>query len=197
MKTSSIKFRLNVLFVVIISVLLLAFGAINYVTTQGKLEAAMAQQVDATLGRLSASLPGSIWNFDKAQIEQGLNAEMGATFIAGIIIKNGDKLVGGAMRGADGKPAAATQPPASDFSKAVDLTYLDFAYRIPGQLAGGNRRFHGGGAITVKQNAENAQMAKRMVGTAAAGSMQSQASQLADAVSVFKLGNRTGLLALR
>ena len=94
MKTSSIKFRLNVLFVVIISALLLAFGAINYVKTKGKLQASMQQQVEATLGRLSASLPGSIWNFDKNQIEQGLRSEMGATFISGILIKNGDKLVG-------------------------------------------------------------------------------------------------------
>ena len=125
MKTSSIKFRLNVLFVVIISVLLLAFGAINYVKAKGKLEASMVQQVDATLVRLSASLPGSIWNFDKNQIDQGLYAEMGAPFISGILIKNGDKLVGGAMRGADGKPAAATQAPASDFSKAVDLAYVE------------------------------------------------------------------------
>ena len=93
MKTSSIKFRLNVLFVVIISVLLLAFGAINYVKTQGKLEAAMAQQVDATLGRLSASLPGAILNFDKSQLEQVLNAEMCATFIFVSIIKKEYKSV--------------------------------------------------------------------------------------------------------
>ena len=109
MKTSSIKFRLNVLFVVIVSALLLVFGAINYVKAKGKLEASMVHQVDATLGRLSASLPGSIWNFDKNQIDQGLNSEMGATFISGIIIKNGDKVVGGTARGADGKPAVATQ----------------------------------------------------------------------------------------
>ncbi|MBK7004050.1 MAG: HAMP domain-containing protein [Burkholderiales bacterium] len=125
MKTSSIKFRLNVLFVVIISALLLAFGAINYVKTKGKLQASMQQQVEATLGRLSASLPGSIWNFDKNQIEQGLRSEMGATFISGILIKNGDKLVGGTVRGADGKTVAATQAPVSDFSKAVDLAFED------------------------------------------------------------------------
>lgn len=50
MKTSSIKFRLNVLFVVIVSALLLVFGAINYVKAKGKLEASMVHQVDATLG---------------------------------------------------------------------------------------------------------------------------------------------------
>ena len=125
MKTSSIKFRLNVLFVVIISVLLLAFGAINYVKAKGKLQASMGQQVDATLGRLSASLPGSIWNFDKTQIDQGLQSEMGASFISGILIKNGDKVVGGVARGADGKPVAATQAPTADFSKAADMAYVD------------------------------------------------------------------------
>ena len=125
MKTSSIKFRLNVLFVVIISTLLLCFGAINYVKAKGKLEASMVQQVDATLGRLSVSLPGSIWNFDKTQIDQVLTSEMGATFISAIIIKNGDKVLGGAARGADGKLTSATQAPESDNAKAVDMEFVD------------------------------------------------------------------------
>ena len=34
-------------------------------------------------------------------------------------------MVGGTARGADGKPAVATQAPASDFSKAVDMAYVD------------------------------------------------------------------------
>jgi len=122
---TSIKFRLNALFVLIVSVLLVAFGAINYIKTKGKLEASVAHQVDATLGRLGTSLPGSIWNFDKLQIDQGLSAEMAATFISGIIINNGNKIVGGSARGTDGKLISATQPPESDFTKSVELSYVD------------------------------------------------------------------------
>jgi len=122
---TSVKFRLNALFVLIISALLLVFGAINYNKTKGKLEASVDHQVDATLARLSASLPGSIWNFDKSQIDQGLNAEMAATFISGIVIKNGDKIVGSSTRGPDGKLISAAQTPASDFTKSVELSFVD------------------------------------------------------------------------
>ncbi|MDT8989394.1 methyl-accepting chemotaxis protein [Curvibacter sp. APW13] len=125
MSTSSIKFRLNLLFVVIVSVLLLVFGAVNYFRAKASLEASMQHQVDATLGRLASGLPGAIWNFDKAQIDQGLNSEMGASFISGIVIKNGEKIVGGTVRGSDGKPQPGTQTPAFDYSKATDMEYMD------------------------------------------------------------------------
>ena len=62
MKLTSIKFRLNVWFVQIISVLLLAFGALNYVRTKTALQDSMVHQVDASLGRLGNSLPNSLWN---------------------------------------------------------------------------------------------------------------------------------------
>lgn len=125
MKTSSIKFRLNVLFVLIVSGLLLAFGAINYSKTKSKLEESVAHQVDATLVRLSSNLPGAIWNLDNGQIDQNLTSEMGASFISAIVIKNGDKVIGGSARGADGKPAAATQASGFDFSKEIEMSYMD------------------------------------------------------------------------
>jgi methyl-accepting chemotaxis protein len=124
-KLTSIKFRLNASFVLIISVLLLAFGAFNYVKTKGALEESMSHQVDAALGRLGAGLPNSLWNFDKTQIDQSLESEMSASFITGIMIRNGEKVLGGSARGTDGKPVATTQAPSSDLSKDVDLVFLD------------------------------------------------------------------------
>ena len=125
MKLTSIKFRLNVWFVLIISVLLLAFGALNYVRTKTALQDSMVHQVDASLGRLSNSLPNSLWNFDKGQIDQSLASEMSATFISGILIKNGDKVLAGSVRGTDGKPVPSLEAPTSDISKEVNLEYLD------------------------------------------------------------------------
>ncbi len=125
MKMTSIKFRLNVLFVVIISVLLLAFGAFNYAKTKEAQETSADRQVEATLNRLAASLPNSLWNFDKAQIEQSLASEMSATFIVGITITNGEKMLGGSARGPDGKIVQVTQMPAADVTKSVDLVYMD------------------------------------------------------------------------
>ena len=125
MNSTSIKFRLNFFFVLIISVLLLAFGALNYFRTKASMENAMEQQIEAALGRLSTSLPNALWNFDKTQINQSLSSEMSASFVAGIMVRNGDKTLGGMLRGADGKVTDTTQAPASDFTREVDLTYMD------------------------------------------------------------------------
>ncbi len=125
MKTSSIKFRLNFLFVLIISLLLLAFGAVNYVRTKAALEASDNQQVQATLARLAVALPSPLWNLDKAQIEQTLASEMSADFMVGITITNGDKFLGGSVKSAEGKLQSSTTPPTADASKSVDLVYLD------------------------------------------------------------------------
>jgi methyl-accepting chemotaxis protein len=125
MKASSIKFRLNFLFVLIISLLLTAFGAVNYVRTRNALEASDDQQVQATLVRLAAALPSSLWNMDKAQVEQTLISEMSASFMTGITITQGDKFLGGSTKDARGKIQPSTAAPAADASKSVDLVYLE------------------------------------------------------------------------
>jgi methyl-accepting chemotaxis protein len=125
MKFTSIKFRLNVWFVLIISGLLLVFGAFNYMKTKTKLQDSLTHQVDASLARLSNSLPNSLWNFDKGQIDQNLSSEMSATFISGIVIKNGDKVLAGSVRGTDGKVISSVEAPNADVSKVVNLEYMD------------------------------------------------------------------------
>ncbi|RJF96316.1 methyl-accepting chemotaxis protein [Noviherbaspirillum saxi] len=125
MNTLSIRFRLNVLFVLIVSCLLLVFGAINYIKIKAEREASMQLQTEAALNRLSAALPNAVWNFDKAQIDQSLASEMSAPFIVGILISNDNKPVGGAIRGSDGKIVAASAPPAADARHRAELVYVD------------------------------------------------------------------------
>nr|WP_315464606.1 methyl-accepting chemotaxis protein [uncultured Rhodoferax sp.] len=125
MKTSSIKFRLNFLFVLIISLLLLAFGVVNYVRTKASLEESDNKQIEATLVRLAAALPTALWNLDKAQIDQTLASEMSADFMVGIAITNGEKFLGGSIKTPDGKIEPGTTPPLADANKSVDLVYSD------------------------------------------------------------------------
>ncbi|TXT33561.1 MAG: methyl-accepting chemotaxis protein [Comamonadaceae bacterium] len=125
MKTSSIKFRLNFLFVLIISLLLMAFGAMNYVRTKNALEAADSQQVQATLVRLAAALPSFLWNLETAHIEQTLASEMSASFITGITITHDGKFLGGSAKDTNGKIAPSSTAPTADASQSVDLIYLD------------------------------------------------------------------------
>ena len=125
MKMTSIKLRLNVLFVVIISVLLLAFSAVNYFKTQATLERDNTHQVQMALERLSTNLPSLLWSFDSTQISKNLHSEMSASFVTGIIIRSGDKVLAGVARGADGQTVAATAAPAADFSREVELFYQE------------------------------------------------------------------------
>jgi methyl-accepting chemotaxis protein len=125
MNTSSIRFRLNVLFVLIVSCLLLMFGAINYFKIKAEREASMERQAQSALARMSASLPNSVWNFDKAQIDQNLASEMSAPFIVGIIISSNDKALAGSARGGDGKIVSISAPPAADASHSAELVFID------------------------------------------------------------------------
>ncbi|HVK93675.1 MAG TPA: methyl-accepting chemotaxis protein [Noviherbaspirillum sp.] len=125
MNTSSMRFRLNVLFVLIVSGLLLIFGAINYVKTKEEREVQMKRQVEAALVRMSANLPNAIWNFDKVQIEKNLISEMSAPFVVGIMIANGSKIIGGSARDSDKKIVMATQPPTADSSHKAQLVFVE------------------------------------------------------------------------
>ncbi|WP_179958208.1 methyl-accepting chemotaxis protein [Chitinimonas arctica] len=105
--TRSISGRLNILFVVIVSVVLAGLGAFNYVSSKNHLEEGLKEQADALSVRLQLSLPAAIWNFDKTQLGQVLEAEMVSKTFNGIRLQNGKDYLTGLMRGPDGKTTAA------------------------------------------------------------------------------------------
>jgi methyl-accepting chemotaxis protein len=102
MNINSIGFRLNLLFLVIVSTLLLGFGLYNYHVTRSEREAGLERQVASSLLRMSTSLPNAIWNFDDVQTAQILHAEMSASFITHIFAMKGDKVLAGVGRDAKG-----------------------------------------------------------------------------------------------
>ncbi|GAB3259764.1 methyl-accepting chemotaxis protein [Chitinimonas naiadis] len=106
--TQSISGRLNVLFVVIITVVLAVLGAYNYFATKARLEQKLAEESGALAARLSLSLPAAIWNFDKTQISQVLEAEMESATFNGIMLRNGKDFLAGRVRDGEGKAKPAT-----------------------------------------------------------------------------------------
>lgn len=106
-KMTGIRFRLISVMVLTVTVLLGGFGAIDHADTRSDLEAAMRQQLTAALDRMSDSLPGPLWNFDEDQVSKIISAEMSAPFVLGIVVHDGDKLLRGVVRDADGRLAAA------------------------------------------------------------------------------------------
>jgi|GEM_PF-2542828 len=125
MNINSIRFRLNALFILIVTTLLLAFGIFNYMKTKSEREVLMDRQVQHALVRLSTSLPSAVWNYDKKQIEEILNSEMAAGFVVGILINNGDKVLGGVGRKADEKIESISQPPAADDARSSELVFME------------------------------------------------------------------------
>jgi methyl-accepting chemotaxis protein len=126
MNTKSISFRLNILFVILVTTLLIISGAVHYVKSKNEREGSIEQQTELSLGRLGTSLPNPLWNYDKAQVEQVLRAEMSAGFLQGITIVNDNKPVGGLLRNSDGK-LQTTEAPPKQFDRKISrkLSFLE------------------------------------------------------------------------
>lgn len=125
MKLTSLKVRFNGLCVLIISTLLMGFGALNYLRIQNSLESVLQHEVEAFERRMATNLPTAMWNFDKPQVEATLMAEMSTNFITGIVVRDGEKTVAGVVRQADGKVKQEVRVPAFDLSKEFPIIYTD------------------------------------------------------------------------
>ena len=105
----SISTRLNILFVVVVTLLLGIFGIVNYLNVKSAMEKQLQESAVGLSARLKLSIPGLLWNFDSKQIEQTLIAEMVAPDFVGILIKNKDALVAGRVRDDSGGASPATK----------------------------------------------------------------------------------------
>jgi methyl-accepting chemotaxis protein len=128
-KSYSIRSRLNALFLVIVIGLLAAMAAFNYHTGRQAREAALHEELNAIVARLSGSLPAALWNFDQAQIDRIVAAEMGAKFIDSIVVVQDKKVAGGMARDPRDRSGTASSieeaHPAGEFSGSAALHYTD------------------------------------------------------------------------
>ena len=109
-RTQSISFRINAVFVVVVSVLLLAFGAFNYHMTRNTLEAELDRRVGLVTERLRYSLPAAVWNFDEALIRKILRAEMASEALQGITLVTETEGAFGVARQRSGEIVEAPKP---------------------------------------------------------------------------------------
>lgn len=109
-----ISVRLNFTFVVLVTLLLTAFGLFSYFSSKSAMEAELNAQVERAVGRLKIALPDPIWNFDLKRLDLVLESESTAPGVAGIIVTNDKKaFVTGRQRNQEGKIviASATSRP--------------------------------------------------------------------------------------
>ena len=121
----SIRFQLNALFIVIVTSLLMAFGAVYYFKAKATHEELLDQQVQAMMGRLTTSLPNALWNFDKNQIDQILISEMSSSFVVGIFVNNGSEILSGKGRDKNGRVVPISGIPLADFNVDAPIMYTN------------------------------------------------------------------------
>jgi methyl-accepting chemotaxis protein len=121
----SISFRLNTLFLLVVSVVLLGFGVFNYSRTKQALEDSLNRQVDSVLSRLGGSLPEAVWNFDKKQIQKIEQSEMSAGFIEAITLTTETEGVVGVVRNGNSVISGDRPMRRSDLTRSAELQYED------------------------------------------------------------------------
>lgn len=84
----SISFRLGLIFVLIVTILLLIFGGINYWQEKNTLEARLEKEVAASGVRIQVNVAGPLWNVDQASMVNVLTAEMSAAYVNAIAVRD-------------------------------------------------------------------------------------------------------------
>jgi methyl-accepting chemotaxis protein len=112
--TQSISFRLNLLFVVIVTALLTVSGGINYLQARKDLNANLESQVKAAEVRLQSNLSLPLWNADKPVMVGMLKAELGAGYVSSIAIRTPKEWTIFVARDKDGKPVEVSEAPKAD-----------------------------------------------------------------------------------
>ncbi len=90
---NSIKLRFNLITSAIVIVVFILFGIFNHSQTENALNRSLERQTTAALERLSQSLPVTLWNYETQQMQDIVDAELGADEIKAVYVLDGDKLL--------------------------------------------------------------------------------------------------------
>ncbi len=91
----SIRSRLNIIFLAIVTLFLAISGVISYWQTQQELENNMRLSAIALQKRLQTVLPGILWNFDSTQLGLVVEAEMQSADLSLLLVYNNEEQVDG------------------------------------------------------------------------------------------------------
>ncbi|MDQ8020195.1 MAG: methyl-accepting chemotaxis protein [Moraxellaceae bacterium] len=125
---NAISFRLNLLFLVIVTAVLAISGGLNYLKLKGDLERGLKEDLDAATVRLQSNLSQPLWTFDTPTMVNILKAELASANVDAISIKTpkGWTLVIG--RDSEGKPEElkdAKEVPAGGLNHTGQISYKD------------------------------------------------------------------------
>ena len=122
---NSLQLRFNIMTSIVVVVVLVLFGMYNQSETSAALKDSLDKQTDAVMGRLSQSLPVTLWNYETEQMVSIVESEASANAVRGVFVFDNDKLVLGRESSQDGTLSDAVFPTNAENTKEVELTFDD------------------------------------------------------------------------
>jgi len=110
----SIRSRLNLIFLAIVTLFLAISGVISYMQTQQELENNMRHSAIALQKRLQTVLPGILWNFDSTQLGLVVEAEMQSADLSMLLVYNNEEQVDGRINVQGKMTTVHAAPPTTD-----------------------------------------------------------------------------------
>ncbi len=122
---SSIKLKLNISFVVLVSLLLSISGFYGYTQQKQQLEEQFSQQTMASLSRLAGSLPEAVWNYETELAANIIQSEMSAQGVSSIIAWSGEDIVYGSLKKAGELLQTEEAPKVFSRELSQELTFIE------------------------------------------------------------------------
>lgn len=132
---NSIRHRLIVFFVIVVTLILGVSGAYSYMRSRSDLADDLKRTGESLKSRLETSLPGPLWNFDDYQLDRILDSEMLSPKVGQILIENNGKLVAGRSTFSGGRVERLTSLPEKQGNEfEFDIFYQDNFQRSIGKV---------------------------------------------------------------
>lgn len=121
----TISFRFNAIAVIVVTIILVAFGVYSYQSTKTSLYKGLDKQVALLLDRLELSLPSTLWNFEQEQMRRIIASEAQAPFAGALFVSDGNKDLLGIASDKQGQMRDVQRASVNLPQKSRDLYYND------------------------------------------------------------------------
>nr|WP_298116349.1 methyl-accepting chemotaxis protein [uncultured Pseudomonas sp.] len=112
MKDASLKVRMGLYVVALITLILTAFSYFNYQSIKNNRTKHIVESTQRVSERLKLSLPGPLWNYEKKFAEAAIKSELSDPSISLILVTNGPKIVAGFTKDNTGEVVPISEIPA-------------------------------------------------------------------------------------
>ena len=136
MKDASLKVRMGLYIVALITLILTAFSYFNYQSIKNNRTTQIVESTQRVSERLKLSLPGPLWNYEKKFAEAAIKSELGDPSISSILVVNGPKIIAGFAKDSANQVAPIGEIPAETQGYLNEEIYYEdgSSKKLVGQL---------------------------------------------------------------